>query len=744
MTNPQDSTLKFSADQPITSINQDRLGRGSFAITLANAITTWKGDESLVVALYGAWGSGKSSIKNLLVSLLESSASNPRVVDFNPWAWSGENRLTEAFFEEIGIAIGAAESGTNRQEIANRWKLYSARLRLGGSALESLKVACEIAAVPWAPLILGSLASATRKASETGQEAADAVKMATEANNETVAELKRRLREAMATVKTPLLIIIDDVDRLETSEVRKLFQLIKANADFPNLIYLLLFDRDVVERALEGASGDSGKGYMDKIVQAGLDLPKVQQSDLDSVLIESLNEILDTADTSRTFDADRWRELYFDGLRIYCNSLRNVHRFNSHLSFQLGMHNKSGVLEVNIIDLIGIEALRVFEPRLYGALWNNPTTVLDCPGASSRKEDAERKRLELEDLLKLASSRKAAESIVSTLFPQVTWIQRGHSRGHGSEKAWMSQTRICHDELFHRYFVLCIPKGDIALSLIDRVVYSSADQEALTGLYRKAHSEGMLEPLLRRLESFPASIPIANAQQYVGAIFAIGDLLTNESRGLFDFGSSMTACRLLHHFLLQILDPAVRGEIVIAAMEQTEGSLIPIEFVSLEEPRSDEDFHSSDAVLIPKYLARAKEVCIDRIRRAARTKTIFGPHLGTYLSRWRKWAGDDEPRRWAQALDDPNEIIQVVAALVTKVHVSSAERSYVSHVLKLKNLESFMDINKAKAAIDLLRNSRSPTEMHDVAKGFESAIDAFSKALSRREQGLPDTDDIDD
>jgi predicted KAP-like P-loop ATPase len=49
----------YSADRPIRSKKDDILGRAKFAARLADDIHSWEGDDSLVIALYGAWGSGK-------------------------------------------------------------------------------------------------------------------------------------------------------------------------------------------------------------------------------------------------------------------------------------------------------------------------------------------------------------------------------------------------------------------------------------------------------------------------------------------------------------------------------------------------------------------------------------------------------------------------------------------------------------------------------------------------------------
>src|SRR3989442_13176396 len=62
--------LTFSPDLPIASASEDRLNRSSFASALATAIRNWNQGSSLVVALYGDWGSGKSSVKNMVLESL--------------------------------------------------------------------------------------------------------------------------------------------------------------------------------------------------------------------------------------------------------------------------------------------------------------------------------------------------------------------------------------------------------------------------------------------------------------------------------------------------------------------------------------------------------------------------------------------------------------------------------------------------------------------------------------------------
>src|SRR5438270_12859556 len=92
------SNSPYSADRPIDSKQQDRLGRTDFATGLARDLRLWEGRDSLVVALYGEWGCGKTSIKNLL---LEANAGAGKaalpVMQFNPWQVSGIGSIPSSF-----------------------------------------------------------------------------------------------------------------------------------------------------------------------------------------------------------------------------------------------------------------------------------------------------------------------------------------------------------------------------------------------------------------------------------------------------------------------------------------------------------------------------------------------------------------------------------------------------------------------------------------------------------------------
>ena len=136
-------------------------------------------------------------------------------------------------------------------------------------------------------------------------------------------ETKRELSEMLKSLSKPILVVMDDVDRLSADEIKLLFQLVKANADFPNIIYLLLFQRDIVERSLESISPIAGRDFLEKIIQVGFDIPRVERSRLEKVLLNKLNELLGDNVIEKRFDQHRWGNIYIPGLSPYFVTLRD-------------------------------------------------------------------------------------------------------------------------------------------------------------------------------------------------------------------------------------------------------------------------------------------------------------------------------------------------------------------------------------------------------------------------------------
>ena len=83
------SNLSLATDTPIKAREQDLIGRTPFAERLADILKSAAGPESLVIGLYGPWGSGKTSVINLVENALsrkdDDGKAGVSVVRFEPW-----------------------------------------------------------------------------------------------------------------------------------------------------------------------------------------------------------------------------------------------------------------------------------------------------------------------------------------------------------------------------------------------------------------------------------------------------------------------------------------------------------------------------------------------------------------------------------------------------------------------------------------------------------------------------------
>ncbi|HEV7924844.1 MAG TPA: P-loop NTPase fold protein, partial [Verrucomicrobiae bacterium] len=267
----------YSADRPIVSKRQDILGRAKFAARLADDLHNWSGDDSLVVALYGTWGSGKTSVKNLLLEANRKRRRLPlKIVDFNPWQLSGTGGIPASFFRELGLALGDQGPKRDVEKRAKRLKTYAGTLSVMGTTTDLVGTALQLAGVPGSTM-LKNIGRGMKSAGTTAKAGSETLSAMHDAESKSLEAQKSELAELLARLPQPLLVVIDDIDRLTTSEILQVFQLVKANADFPCLIYLLLFEREVVGKALDEVSGGKGTEFLEKIVQVGYHVPQVSR-----------------------------------------------------------------------------------------------------------------------------------------------------------------------------------------------------------------------------------------------------------------------------------------------------------------------------------------------------------------------------------------------------------------------------------------------------------------------------------
>ena len=95
----------ISPDLPITKSTEDKLNRGEFAKSLAKTISQYSFPSSFTIGLYGEWGSGKTSLVNMMLEAVEDIDNNAIILRFNPWLCSDPKQLITQFFMQMATAI---------------------------------------------------------------------------------------------------------------------------------------------------------------------------------------------------------------------------------------------------------------------------------------------------------------------------------------------------------------------------------------------------------------------------------------------------------------------------------------------------------------------------------------------------------------------------------------------------------------------------------------------------------------
>ena len=552
----------FSSDRPIKQLSDDLLGRERFSKKLSKSILNWKEDESLVIGLYGKWGDGKTSVKNLLLeNFLEKEASKIEVLDFNPWEWSNSQDLIKIFMRSLSTIILKSDN-KNSKKIMRCLSKYVTHLHEGDfqNYLSILIDILGLAPIRWICYPFRFICNLL------GLHFEISIK-------KTLEKRKSEIRDLMRKNETTFLVVIDDIDRLPPKEIKDIFRLIKINMDFPKFVFLTLFQRDIVEKSLSFNGSISGNEYLEKIIQVGIDLPTVSQEQINKVLFEKLEKLIEKYNGSEHFDTSRWNELFMNGVSIYFNNLRNVHRLISSLRFHMGNLINNNVLEVNFLDFFVIETLRSFEPEVYHALFTNKHILIRSRQSQSLTSNDQENNIEhILEKSKNANKDKI-KFILETLFPNVCSPNRLKLI---SEDEAFNELRICHEDRFDRYFSLFMAQEDFYQYEFEEALEATKNKSDLLKIFSRLKDNDRLNSFLNKFAPYSQRIPEKNASQFLSAMFDLGDLVDNEYNEIFYFNSFMAIKQMFEQCSKNIKSTEDRRKIFMEAIDNSEGIAFPV------------------------------------------------------------------------------------------------------------------------------------------------------------------------
>jgi predicted KAP-like P-loop ATPase len=600
----------ISSDKPITSLQDDLLGRASFVKKLGKTICDWDNEESTVLALFGPWGSGKTSLLNMTIEHIENFTEDwekerkPIIIQFNPWNYSEQNTLLQAFFQHLISSVN--------KNVPIHKRDYKNRITNLATALESLEF------IPKAGKIISALGKFIK----------------TLFPPDSIENLKDKVSNYLTSLDRRIIIILDDIDRLTKKEIRQLFQLIKINADFPNTIYILAFERNIVEEALRLEQGQSGRAYMEKIVQVGFDLPEVHISYIHKFLTTQLDLALKPLEEDR-FDNRYWGNIFHAGLKTFFSTLRDVKRFISSFSFAYD----TVIDEVNPVDFICIEALRVFVPEVYQTISENKELFTQETSYLYNTNQADKGKEILEEIFRKAGEHlEATRDICKLLFP----VLKVPFSGGMSDNSWYEKRRkdrrICVPDMFDYYFLLDTPPGVISRVELLQVVDKCEKPDELESMIDKFTEDEKIGSFLDHIDDISSQLNLAQAKGLIRALLPLSGELKNFEQGIFSLASDFK----IAWAIFKLLEKVPEGERCewFAQQIPTIHSIYSIIYIIVQdEPQEGKE--RAVQLFSAECIVQLKKIVVERLNElAAKNLLLQQKRLLLVLLNWKKWSED--------------------------------------------------------------------------------------------------------
>jgi predicted KAP-like P-loop ATPase len=498
----------METDKPISKLTDDKLNRKTFVKALAVEIENIKDSDCSVVGLYGKWGSGKTSIIKLLDEELKTKYFFTSY--FNPWRYKSEEiMLKELFLKILEGAQSDKKLESRIQELGKLFDDYSQYISVPKVSF-------------W-----GIAFDFTNPARGLGKRIGKLLK-----GNDSFDNKKKKINEVLTNLALPLIIFIDDVDRLDVVEIHSLFKLIKLTADFNNLIYVIAFDDEMVSKALAKNYGigdvADGKGFLEKIVQLPLRIPFINDQERFDYTLNLLNVWLNTSGINLPdkYQPDFVRK--FNGLHDnFIKTPRDSKRLINSVSFSYQCLKS----EICIYDIILLETIRIFAPLVFDELISFKQQLFSNPsgqnGYTLHNDLRETGKAFKEKISSYQDALPSLQGAIDFMFPSNNIFNVGWEtyRSEKQEDLFKYQ-RVGVQKYFDRFIEFKISKLDIS---------DTEFKGILEIINTKEYSLAL--PEIKRLTEFPKQ-----------AIFSLFIHFKEQLTDLGKINVSIVLCTMEHYF----------------------------------------------------------------------------------------------------------------------------------------------------------------------------------------------------
>lgn len=445
----------FNEDTPLSELNtEDYFSFGNYAEEIAKKIKVGTYEKSFAIGVSGSWGSGKSSLTHLILKHLDDR--NHIKIKFNPWASQTPQALIKDFFEQVSAELKPYNETIGKLSISYAKKLVTT---------DDTNV--------FAKIIDGTFS---------------------DLNDDTsIEKYQKNIDEALRKISKKLIIVIDDIDRLSFEEVAEVFKLVRNTANFPNTVFLLLYDRNYVSKAISDINATNSDLFLEKIVQLEISIPFYEKRAIKEKLKEKLIFHFNNIDEKDIDGSLVYKESFVhDYVSDWICNLRDVNRLvNSVILNYEGLED-----EVYFKDFLKLEILRLKLPNIYNLFKNDPWMYLKEIEHSSDRQIIAFKHVDADDKKEFIISQKVKEfhkddeikamRLVTTIFVD--------KRPYGN----IHPLSIVNPSNFNRYFRYSISNKE--LSTRDFTVARESGLDAMKAKIDVWYSNNLTKEIKQKFE----------------------------------------------------------------------------------------------------------------------------------------------------------------------------------------------------------------------------------------------------
>ena len=489
---------ELSADEPKKSLADDKLERKHYVEYLIQLFQGHKG-KSIVVGIDGKWGSGKTTFIYFLKEKMDE-INDLNYLDFNPWIYDSTKDIkisfvnllqekiscrssTKAFFKYIKKLFFYGTYQTQQYKIAiliiltvmylvifsvlslnvfniKAWLLSFEWIINNKTLLKNL-----YNSFPFIIMIVNLVMQYEKKINQDLD----------------YKEFKEEYIHTNLTnrlFKGKMVILIDDLDRVDFSKVEIIFSLIKTFfLNFNNLIFVLAYDSGYLKKSINNNYPDiDAEEYLEKIIQLPIELLPIESSYYKRELVEILNSVLKRHMEGIVYYIDSYK-YSIDNIAMLISKLIETPRIIQLLKNKI-LSKELIIKEVNPIDLVILAFIEIFDNRIYEILkrefalksdFNNDLFDVDKKYFFNPDTNQSKKIDESEAIcnkIKEMVDSEYFEEIVSILLHDTSILDKRDSKANLFE---YKRIRINFDNkaFSYRFFYLYIKGNELSLTLME-------------------------------------------------------------------------------------------------------------------------------------------------------------------------------------------------------------------------------------------------------------------------------------